>query len=117
MLQHSLSAFSKSLLFLVSITTQATFCNSLKYGLAKISSKNYEQTILNGEKNAWILAVKDVGKIPLEQWLEVEFRLRGLNVRVGIIDPQKDGAFLKRKVSWKAYLEYIWKTRKHIVTT
>lgn len=75
------------------------FSKSSNYGLEIITSTNYEDKILNGEKDAWILAIKDVGKISLQRWMEVEFNLRGLHVRVGIIDPVKDGGFLKRKVS------------------
>ncbi|XP_031558377.1 putative protein disulfide-isomerase DDB_G0275025 [Actinia tenebrosa] len=70
---------------------------SPEYGLAVITAKNYESEIINGDKDAWILAVKDVRKISLEQWKEIEFSVRGMTVRVGIIDPEKDGAFLKRK--------------------
>ena len=71
---------------------------SKKYGLVEITSSNYENLVIDGEKEAWIVAVKDAGKVSLDQWKDTEFNLRGLFVRVGIIDPEKDGAFLKRKV-------------------
>ena len=54
--------------------------------------------MIDGEKEAWIVAVKGAGKVSLDEWKDTEFNLRGLFVRVGIIDPEKDGAFLKRKV-------------------
>lgn len=73
---------------------------SKKYGLVEITSSNYESLVIDGEKDAWIVAVKGVGKVSLDEWKETEFNLRGLFVRVGIIDPEKDGAFLKRKVRY-----------------
>lgn len=74
------------------------FALSKKYGLVEITSSNYETLVIDGEKDAWIVAVKGAGKVSLDEWKETEFSLRGLFVRVGIIDPEKDGAFLKRKV-------------------
>lgn len=71
---------------------------SKKYGLVEITSSNYKNLVIDGEKEAWIVAVKGAGKVSLDQWKDTEFNLRGLFVRVGIIDPEKDGAFLKRKV-------------------
>lgn len=69
-----------------------------KYGIVEITSKNYQSLVIDGEKDAWIVAVKGTGKISLDEWEEFEYNLRGLFVRVGIIDPNKDGAFLKKKV-------------------
>lgn len=74
------------------------FALSKKHGLVEITSSNYETLVTDGEKDAWIVAVKGAGKVSLDEWKETEFSLRGLFVRVGIIDPEKDGAFLKRKV-------------------
>ena len=71
---------------------------SKKYGLVEITSSNYESLVIDGERDAWIVAVKGAGKFSLEKWKDTAFNLRGLFVRVGIIDPEKDGAFLKRKV-------------------
>jgi len=73
---------------------------SKNYGLVEITSSNYESLVIDGEKDAWIVAVKGAGKVSLDEWKATEFNLRGLFVRVGIIDPEKDGAFLKRKVRW-----------------
>lgn len=99
MLKGHLLFILKCSQFLVILSIYNPFVYSFKYGFEKITAKNYEDKILNSEKDACILVVKNVGKISLEELMEVEFRLRGLFIRVGIIDPQKDGAFLKRKVS------------------
>lgn len=72
-----------------------------KYGFLQLTSNNFENEVINGSKDAWIVAVKGVGKISLKNWVELENTLRGMSVRVGIIDPSKDGAFLKRKVSFQ----------------
>ena len=55
--------------------------------------------VIDGEKDAWIVAVKGGGKISRAEWEHLEVNLRGLFVRVGIIDPEKDGAFMKKKVN------------------
>ena len=54
--------------------------------------------VIDGEKDAWIVAVKGGGKISRAEWQDLEVNLRGLFVRVGIIDPEEDGAFMKKKV-------------------
>lgn len=54
--------------------------------------------VIDGEKDAWIVAVKAAGKISRAEWEHLEVNLRGLFVRVGIIDPEEDGAFMKKKV-------------------
>ena len=69
-----------------------------RYGFLQLSASNFEDTVMNGSKDAWIMAVKGAGKISLEKWVELETLLRGMSVRVGIVDSQKDGAFLKRQV-------------------
>lgn len=71
---------------------------SKKHGLVEITASNYQSLVIDGDKDAWIVAVKGAGKISLDEWKETESNLRGLLVRVGIIDPKKHGAFLKRKV-------------------
>ena len=71
---------------------------SKEYGIVEITSENYQNLVIDGDKDAWILAVKGAGKISLDEWEDLEYNLRGLLVRVGIIDPNKDGAFLKKKV-------------------
>lgn len=71
---------------------------SKKYGIVEITSKNYQSLVIDGEKDAWIVAIKGAAKISLDEWEDLEYNLRGLLVRVGIIDPNKDGAFLKKKV-------------------
>lgn len=86
--------FFKYLIFLAIYKTSSV----RSYGLESITAKNYEEKVLGNAKEAYILAVKDIGKRSLEDWMEVEYNLRGLFVKVGIIDPRKDGAFLKRKV-------------------
>ena len=88
----SFHAFFVGTFFLVKLAL------SKKYGLVEITSSNYESLVIDGEKDAWIVAVKGAGKVSLDEWKDTEFNLRGLFVRVGIIDPEKDGAFLKRKV-------------------
>lgn len=55
--------------------------------------------VIDGEKDAWIVAVKGAGKILRADWQDLEVNLRGLFVRVGIIDPENDGAFMKKKVN------------------
>ena len=72
---------------------------SKQYGIIEITSKNYQTLVMDGGKDAWVVAVKDAGKISTEKWKNLEYNLRGLFVRVGIIDPNKDGAFLKKNVS------------------
>ena len=76
----------------------AKLAYSKKFGIAEITSKNYQSLVIDGDKDAWIVAVKGAGKISLDEWEDLEYNLRGLLVRVGIIDPNKDGAFLKKKV-------------------
>ena len=71
---------------------------SREYGIVEITSKNYQSLVINEDREAWIVAVKGAGKISPEKWEDLEYKLRGLFVRVGIIDPNKDGAFLKKKV-------------------
>ena len=71
---------------------------SKKYGIVEITSKNFQDLVIDGEKDAWIVAVKGTGKISLAEWENMEYNLRGFFVRVGIIDPDKDGAFMKKKV-------------------
>lgn len=104
----------KNILFYLWILLLKTlsFCRessgkSPEYGLVEITANNYESEIINGDKDAWILAVKDVKRISLEQWKEFEFEFRGMSVRVGIIDPEKDGAFLKRKVCTPKTILYL----------
>lgn len=70
---------------------------SKKYGIIEITSKNYQSLVIDGDMEAWIVAVKGAGKISLDKWEDLEYNLRGLSVRVGMIDPSKDGAFLKQK--------------------
>ena len=70
-----------------------SFGKSSEYGLVEITSKNYESEIINGDKDAWILAILNVKKITLQQWEAYEFSLRGMKVRVGIIDPKKTWRF------------------------
>lgn len=88
----SFQAFFFGMFFLVKLAV------SKKNGLVEITSSNYQSLVIDGEKDAWIVAVKRAGKVSLDEWKETEFNLRGLFVQVGIIDPEKDGAFLKRKV-------------------
>ena len=71
---------------------------SREYGIVEITSKNYQSLVIDEDREAWIVAVKGAGKISPEKWEDLEYKLRGLFVRVGIIDPNKDGAFLKKKV-------------------
>lgn len=85
--------------FILGVFLFAKLTCSKKYGIVEITSKNYQSLVLDGEKDAWIVAVKGAGKISLDEWKTLEYNLRGLLVRVGIIDPNKDGAFLKKKVS------------------
>ena len=85
--------------FILGVFLFAKLTCSKKYGIVEITSKNYQSLVLDGEKDAWIVAVKGAGKISLDEWKTLEYNLRGLLVRVGIIDPNKDGAFLKNKVS------------------
>ena len=84
--------------FLVAMSLVAKLVYSKKYGIVEITSKNYQSLVIDGEKDAWIVAVKGAGKISVDDWKDLEYNLRGLLVRVGIIDPSKDGAFLKKKV-------------------
>lgn len=81
---------------------------SKQYGIFEITSKNYQTLVMDGGKDAWIVAVKDAGKISTEKWKDLEYNLRGLFVRVGIIDPNKDGAFLKKN-------GFLQKDRKYFV--
>ena len=85
--------FVLGLLFLVKLIF------SKKYGIVEITSQNYLDMVINGEKDAWIVAVKGAGKISRAEWEDLEVNLRGLFVRVGILDPEKDGAFMKKKVN------------------
>ena len=62
--------------------------------------------VIDGEKDAWIVAVKGAGKISRAEWEHLEVNLRGLFVRVGIIDPDKDGAFMKKKVN--SLFKFLW---------
>ena len=71
---------------------------STKHGLVEITAGNYQSLVIDGEKDAWIVAIKGAGKVSMDEWRKTELSLRGLSVRVGIIDPNTDGAFLKRKV-------------------
>lgn len=71
---------------------------STKHGLVEITAGNYQSLVIDGEKDAWIVAIKGAGKVSMDEWRKTELNLRGLSVRVGIIDPNTDGAFLKRKV-------------------
>ena len=71
---------------------------SRQYGIVEITSKNYHSLLIDEDREAWIVAVKGAGKISPEKWEDLEYSLRGLFVRVGINDPNKDGAFLKKKV-------------------
>jgi hypothetical protein len=100
--KHRLSYYF--FLLLKTLIFHKTSGKSPEYGLLEITANNYETEIINGDKDAWILAVKNVGKISLGQWMEFEFSVRGMLVRVGIIDPQKDGAFLKRKVRYDLFI-------------
>lgn len=54
---------------------------------------------MDGGKDVWVVVVKDVGKILIEKWKNLEYNLWGLFVCVGIIDLNKDGVFLKKNVS------------------
>ena len=72
---------------------------SKQHGILEITSRNYHSLVIDGSKDAWIVAVKGAGKISTINWEDLEYNLRGLYVRVGIIDPNKDGAFLKKEVS------------------
>lgn len=74
---------------------------SKEYGVVQITSSNFEKTVIDGGDDAWIVAVKGAGKVPMKKWRELEVHLRGLMVRVGVADPQTDGAFLKRKVTFQ----------------
>lgn len=91
--------FSPSLYkFFFAIFLFAKLVYSKKYGIIKITSKNYQSLVIDGDMEAWIVAVKGAGKISLDKWEDLEYNLRGLSVRVGMIDPSKNGAFLKQKV-------------------
>lgn len=91
---------------------------SKRYGLVEITASNYQSLVIDGGKDAWIVAVKGAGKVSLDEWRETEFNLRGLFVRVGIIDPKKDGAFLKRKVSILSFLhDFLGKARFFLIVT
>ena len=91
-----LSSFYK---FVLGLLFLAKLIFSKKYGIVEITSQNYQDMVIDGEKDAWIVAVKGAGKISRAEWENLEVNLRGLFVRVGIIDPEKDGAFIKKKVN------------------
>ena len=91
-----LSSFYK---FVLGLLFLAKLIFSKKYGIVEITSQNYQDMVIDGEKDAWIVAVKGAGKISRADWQDLEVNLRGLFVRVGIIDPEKDGAFMKKKVN------------------
>ena len=90
-----LSSFYK---FVFGLLFLAKLVFSKKYGIVEITSQNYQDMVIHGEKDAWIVAVKGTDKISRAEWENLEVNLRGLFVRVGIIDPEKDGAFMKKKV-------------------
>ena len=91
----SLQTFS---IFIVFFLVKLEFSLSTKHGIVEITASNYQRLVIDGDKDAWIVAVKGAGKVSMDEWRKTELDMRGLSVRVGIIDPNTDGAFLKRKV-------------------
>ena len=67
-----------------------------KYGLVEITERNFQTMVFRGGKEAWIIAIKGAGGVSLEEWKETEFNLRGMSVRVGVIDPDKEGVSVLR---------------------
>ena len=94
-IMNFLSSFYK---FVLGLLFLAKLVFTKKYGIVEITSQSYQDMVIDGEKDAWIVAVKGAGKISRAEWQDLEVNLRGLFVRVGIIDPEKDGAFMKKKV-------------------
>lgn len=92
----SLQTFS---IFIVFFLVKLEFSMSTKHGIVEITASNYQRLVIDGDKDAWIVAVKGAGKVSMDEWRKTELDMRGLSVRVGIIDPDTDGAFLKRKVN------------------
>ena len=95
------------ILFSVMIYIAPIICKkSARYGFLQLNSSNFEGLVIQGAKDAWIVAIKGAGKISFKNWIELENQLRGMSVRVGILDPSKDGAFLKRKVRVEFKIKY-----------
>lgn len=92
----SLQTFS---IFIVFFLIKLEFSLSTKHGIVEITASNYQRLVIDGDKDAWIVAVKGAGKVSMDEWRKTELDMRGLSVRVGIIDPDTDDAFLKRKVN------------------
>lgn len=92
----SLQTFS---IFIVFFLVKLEFSLSTKHGIVEITASNYQRLVIDGDKDAWIVAVKGAGKVSMDEWRKTELDMRGLSVRVGIIDLDTDGAFLKRKVN------------------
>ena len=86
-------------IFIVFFLVKLEFSMSTKHGIVEITASNYQRLVIDGDKDAWIVAVKGAGKVSMDEWRKTELDMRGLSVRVGIIDPDTDGAFLKRKVN------------------
>lgn len=86
-------------IFIVFFIVKLEFSLSTKHGIVEITASNYQRLVIDGDKDAWIVAVKGAGKVSMDEWRKTELDMRGLSVRVGIIDPDTDGAFLKRKVN------------------
>ena len=89
----SLQTFS---IFIVFFLVKLEFSLSTKHGIVEITASNYQRLVIDGDKDAWIVAVKGAGKVSMDEWRKTELDMRGLSVRVGIIDPDTDGAFLKK---------------------
>ena len=92
----SLQTFS---IFIVFFLVKLEFSLSTKHGIVEITASNYQRLVIDGDKDAWIVAVRGAGKVSMDEWRKTELDMRGLSVRVGIIGPDTDGAFLKRKVN------------------
>lgn len=86
-------------IFIVFFLVKLEFSMSTKHGIVEITASNYQRLVIDGDKDAWIVAVKGAGKVSMDEWRKTELDMRGLSVQVGIIDPDTDGAFLKRKVN------------------